>query len=277
MSNQEIIVPVEWSPRSLAALTPTNVLARQTGRGVHIVSIVPRESDTGQRRGNLEKEAERRGIASPRITVLHADLNTVPIGEEDGTLMRVIRDSPDAMVCMATHARNAIGDILLGSVASDILNGSDVPVVLTGPQFSADWQGPLNTILVCLDGSTLSEAIIDQAASLAKATKASLMLVQVQSPEAHQMAATQDAAETGYLQSKAADIHKRHGLDSNWDVLHGKDPAKAIAEYVASYPGAMVAMTTHGHTGMRKLAFGSVARDVVHGINCPVLAFRPKG
>lgn len=277
MSSQELIVPVEWSRRSLAALTPANVLSRQTGRSVHIVSIIPTESASEERRTALQGEAERRGIENPTISVLKADLNTVPIGEEEGTLMRVIQASPDAMVCMATHARTAIGDILLGSVASDILNRSDTPVVLTGPQFSADWQGPLQTLLVCLDGSALSEAIIAPAAALAKTTGASLMLIQVQSPDVHHTALAQDAAESGYLQSKAAEIRRDHGFEVNWDVLHGKDPGKTIAEYVAGYPGAMVAMTTHGHTGIRKLTVGSVARDVVHAINCPVYAFRAKG
>ena len=276
MSTQEIIVPVEWSRRSLAALTPANILSRQTGRSVHIVSILPAEANTEERRGALHEEAERHGMSNPTISVLTADLNTVPVGDSEGPLMQLIRDSADPVVCMATHARSAVGDILLGSVASDILNASDAPVVLTGPQFSADWQGPLKALLVCLDGSALSEAVIEPAAALAKSTGASLMLVQVQSPEVHQTTVAQDASESGYLQSKAAEIRRAHGFEVNWDVLHGKDPGKTIAEYVAGYPGAMVAMTTHGHTGMRKLAVGSVARDVVHAINCPVYAFRPK-
>ncbi|WP_290653522.1 universal stress protein [Aquisalimonas sp.] len=276
MTTPEVIVPVDWTRRSLAAMIPASVLAKQTGRSLHLVSIVPTESEIEARRRGVREEAEQRGIREPQISILKADLNTVPIGEREGTLMRVINQSPDALVCMATHARSAIGDVLLGSVASDILEGSAHPVALIGPRFSADWQGPLRTVIACLDGSELSERILAPAAAMASATGSGLMLVQVQQPEASHQAMIQDAAESGYLQSKAAEVQRDHHLKANWDVLHGRDPGRTIAEYVAGYPGAIVAMTTHGHTGVRKLAFGSVARDVIHSINCPVLALRPR-
>lgn len=276
MNATEILVPVEWTRRSLAALTPARSLAEQTGSSVHLVSVIPKEASEDERRQGLVEEAHRHGLQQPRISVLKADLNTMPVGSEEGGLLQLIAESPEALVCMATHARSAIGDLLMGSVATEILNRVKRPVVLTGPRFSADWRGPVRTLVVCLDGSSLSEAIIDPAADMASTTGADLLLVQVQSPDAPATAMTQDAAESGYLQARAADIRRRYGLQANWDVLHGKDPGRAIADYVAGLPDALVAMTTHGHTGARRLTSGSVARDVVHGVGCPVLVYRPE-
>lgn len=276
MNASEILVPVEWTRRSLAALTPARSLAENTGSPVHLVSVIPKEASDDERRQALVEEARRHGLQQPRISVLKADLNTMPVGSEESGLMRLVDESPEALVCMATHARSAVGDLLLGSVAGAILNRAKRPVMLTGPRFSADWRGPVRMLVVCLDGSPLSEAIIDPAADMASATGVDLLLVQVQSPDAPETALSQDAAESGYLQARAADIRRRHGLQASWDVLHGKDPGRAIADYVAGFPDALVAMTTHGYTGLRRLAFGSVARDVVHGVGCPVLVYRPE-
>ncbi|MFV8836640.1 universal stress protein [Aquisalimonas sp.] len=275
MTAADIIVPVERTPRSLRAIAPARALAAQTGRGVHLLTVIPTESSSEDRRRELAREAQDHGIEPSRISVIKADLNTVPVGAEDSALWGVIAEAPDAMICMATHARSAVGDMLLGSVATEMLNRAERPVVLTGPRLSADWDGPIRTLVVCLDGSPLSEAIIPSAAQLARDTGAELFLVQAQEPEVQASALSADTVESGYVQRIARQIHKEYGLQANWDVLHGTKPARAISEYVAAMPGTMVCMTTHGRTGMGKLAFGSVARDVVHDVHCPVLAFRP--
>ncbi|WP_290649731.1 universal stress protein [Aquisalimonas sp.] len=275
MSTQEIVVPVDWTPKSLAALAPARVLAEQTGRALHMVSVIPREASSAERERALEQAARDYSITKPRITVLKADLSNVAIGEHEGSLRGMLDESPESLVCMSTHARSAVGDMLLGSVANDLLRQLGRPIVLAGPRLSADWQGPLNMVIVCLDGSELSEAIIEPAVDMAKETGAQLFLTQAQEPESTHTALTQDASESGYLQRKATEILKQYGVQANWDVLHGRNPARAITEYVSGFPGAMVAMTTHGRTGLRKLALGSVARDVVHDIHCPVLAYTP--
>jgi len=275
MRSQDIIVPLEWTPRSLRALKAARVLAEQTGRKLHLVSVIPAATSSDERRRAMERAAHDYGLKSPHITILNADLVSFAVGAQEGSLWRLIAESPDAWICMSTHARNAIGDMLLGSVASEILDRAERPVVLTGPRFSADWNGPIKMLLVCLDGSRLSEAIIGPAADLAKSMGADLSLVQVQKPHASRIALSHDPLDPGYVQHKAAGVKKTHGIQPYWDVLHGKDPARALTEYVSGYPSAMIAMTTHGHTGLRKLAFGSVTRDVVHGAYCPVLVLRP--
>ncbi|SEP04038.1 universal stress protein [Aquisalimonas asiatica] len=275
MTAADIIVPVERTPRSLRAIAPARALAEQTGRGIHLLTVIPTESSDEDRRRELGQEARDHGIEPSRISVIKADLNTVPVGAEEGALWGAIAEAPDALICMATHARGAVGDMLLGSVATDVLNRAGRPVILTGPRLNADWAGPIRTLVVCLDGSPLSEAIIPPAAELARDTGAELFLVQAQEPDVHASALSADTTESGYVQRIARQIQKDYGLQANWDVLHGTRPARAISEYVAAMPGAMVCMTTHGRTGLGKLAFGSVARDVIHDVHCPVLAYRP--
>lgn len=271
----EIIVPVERTRRSLDALAVARVVAEPTGRTVHMVSVAPLEASKRERHSSLTGAADAYGFQSPKITILQENLKEKPVNSEASGLIDFIRQKPEALVCMSTHARGVIGDIVLGSVAGNVINNGRRPVVLIGPQFSADWDGPLETLVVCLDGSKLSEAILEPAARLAIDTGAKLLLVQALDPGSLQPGFAGDVNESGYLRSKAIEIDKQYGLQADWDVLHGKQPARAIAEYAAGFPGAMVAMTTHGYTGLNRINLGSVTLDVVHMIHCPVLTYKP--
>jgi nucleotide-binding universal stress UspA family protein len=53
------------------------------------------------------------------------------------------------------------------------------------------------------------------------------------------------------------------------------DPAHAIVAYAAGEGIDLIAMTTHGRTGLPRLIAGSVASYVVQHAQVPVLLFRP--
>ena len=67
---------------------------------------------------------------------------------------------------------------------------------------------------------------------------------------------------------------QNEGFDVTTDVLFGK-PAQAIEEHLAYVPVDMVAITTHGRTGLEKLMAGSVAEHILHHTHIPVLIFHP--
>jgi nucleotide-binding universal stress UspA family protein len=58
-------------------------------------------------------------------------------------------------------------------------------------------------------------------------------------------------------------------------VVEFGDPKEVITEYAGRKDIDLVAMATHGHTGLRALIFGSVAGRVVCSGARPVLLVRP--
>ena len=64
------------------------------------------------------------------------------------------------------------------------------------------------------------------------------------------------------------------GLKVSSEILIGK-PADEIVDYVSENPFNLIAMTTHGHSGLTRWAFGSVADRVLHSTHSPVLIVRP--
>ena len=53
------------------------------------------------------------------------------------------------------------------------------------------------------------------------------------------------------------------------------DPAIEILRYLNEKPIALIAMTTHARSGLRRLFFGSVAKEVLHHVDIPVLMLHP--
>ena len=64
------------------------------------------------------------------------------------------------------------------------------------------------------------------------------------------------------------------GLKVESEILEGK-PADKIVDYVSKNPFNLIAMTTHGRSGLSRWAFGSVADRVLHIASSPLLLVRP--
>lgn len=65
------------------------------------------------------------------------------------------------------------------------------------------------------------------------------------------------------------------GLTVDTRVLEGI-PAAAIVDFAKSSGSDLIAIGTHGRTGLGQLMLGSVANKVVHSAPCPVLLIRPE-
>jgi nucleotide-binding universal stress UspA family protein len=123
---------------------------------------------------------------------------------------------------------------------------------------------------------------------MAKALKAEVVLVQVISaettvqftpmgPDTWAVPANVlqeiDVLASGYLAGVGKEL-EREGVPVRWDVLRGA-AAQRIVEFARETPGSMVAMTTHGRSGLRRWVLGSVADKVVRESGEPVLVIRP--
>ena len=141
-------------------------------------------------------------------------------------------------------------------------------------------------VMVPLDGSRLAEGILPFILQIAGPLDLEVVLVRVVQPIPPQAlegtghvvlddvpARLREARE--YLAPVAADLRGR-GVRLTTDARHG-DP---VAELVAAARDAgadLIAMTTHGRSGVGRLLFGSVAEAVLRQANVPVLMMRLTG
>ncbi len=135
----------------------------------------------------------------------------------------------------------------------------------------------LKTILVPLDGSALAERALPYAVTLARATGAHLFLTRA--ALARTLPGT-DAGEAevevvedaeGYLTQVVAQIPP--GVAAQTGVFYG-DPVTAILEETSLREADLIAMATHGRSGLGRWVYGSVAEGVIQRSPVPVLLVR---
>ena len=135
-------------------------------------------------------------------------------------------------------------------------------------------------ILVPLDGSSLAEEILPQVKELARLTGAKISLLRVAlvhtfpgaDPTNRQVEATQKAQE--YLE-KISDQLIKEGLKVSVHVRYGYDAAEII-DHAQQEDIDLVAMSTHGRTGVGRWALGSVSERVLRHSPKPVLLSRTR-
>ena len=138
----------------------------------------------------------------------------------------------------------------------------------------------LKRILVPLDGSDLAEQAIGMAASIARASKASIDLLMVHEllmgfggddPTWNERAIV---SEQKYLHSIAEELRSGAGVESTQTLVRGA-PAELITARAADCGADLIVMTSHGRTGWSRAWIGSVADAVMRASNVPVMMLRP--
>lgn len=63
------------------------------------------------------------------------------------------------------------------------------------------------------------------------------------------------------------------GLEVEQAVVRHESPAKGVVEYAEEHDVDLIALSSHGRTGFRRFALGSVAETVLRRSPIPVLSF----
>lgn len=197
------------------------------------------------------------------------------------------------LVIAATHGRGAFSRAWLGSVAYDLIRRSDRPVLLIHPDEdqAADAQPaqatPFRKILVPLDGTEFSARVLEDAASLAKAFDAGVILVRVipfpmeiaspYLPTTVQMnrEVVEDAkaAAKSWLADRAKTLSAQ-GIAVEVRTPVASQPAREISEVAAETEADLIVMATHGRSGLGRAVLGSTTDKVVRSTHIPVLTRR---
>jgi nucleotide-binding universal stress UspA family protein len=138
-------------------------------------------------------------------------------------------------------------------------------------------------VLVALDGSTACEAVLRFLLEIAGPLDMTILLLHVLEPMAPQVvegtqhlvvddleARRQEAEE--YLAPISAALRSQ-GVDTAWAIRRGR-PAQEIVAAANESGADLIAMATHGRTGLGRLLFGSVAEAVLRHAPVPVFMIR---
>jgi nucleotide-binding universal stress UspA family protein len=291
----KLLVPLDGSGFGEETLPYAAAIARYADAAVDVVYVCIPESQEpafghdphdfddsalAERRAYLASIAEGFEEASGREA--HPVLLTGIVA--DAIEAHVVGADGPGLIVMSTHGRTGLSRAWLGSVADALIRRSPWPIVLVRPREGREGEPerrlcrPFRKIFVPLDGSPRSERALGPALTLASSMGCSVKLFRVVSslwrgsPGQGGEVETARRAATEYLEGVAEGLPP---VDIEVEVVDDPQPALAILEAVDRGRADLVALTTHGRRGVRRMVLGSVADKVLRGSDVPMLVLGP--
>jgi len=340
---KKILVPLDGSALSNSVLPHVRALAACCGSEVVLLRVIP---EIGMRvvtpaviaqtveqtvaslppvlpddlsmyeasaRGQLEAVVAELAAAGLRAK---ARLGSGPVVE--GILDAAAEEAAD-LIAMSTHGRGGLNRFLLGSIASQVVQHANVPVLLVRAKAEAKMADACayRRILVPLDGSDFSRAVLPYVKALAACNHAEVLLLQavpepeIDPGEAYWTLTFGRAASLGeaprwapdapsserqaWIESMRTELSRRMaeakaaaqdqlssvaeeftaaGVGKCEVLVQFGAPADVILEMAQASQSDLIAMTTHGRSGLQRLLMGSIADKVIRHANVPVLLVR---
>ncbi|MBU0910670.1 MAG: universal stress protein [Proteobacteria bacterium] len=292
---KHILVPLDGSLLAEAALPAARFLADKLRAMVTLLHVIeknppkevhgqPHLSSSGQSKEYLR--GIRRNIFADNDRV-KCHVHETAVNDVAASIVSHHSEFDHDLIVMCSHGRGRALHLILGSIAQKVIALGPIPVLITHPD---EKQNPrpftCDAILVPLDGEKEHEIALPFSAGLTRACGATLHLVHVV-PDFNSLSgpktvtsrflpgtttkileiAAQDGAE--YLREKQDWLNKQ-GITSSVHVLRG-DPADVIAAIPAQSPIDLIALATHGKSGMEAFWAGSVAHKVCSQSKTPLL------
>ena len=290
---QRILVPLDGSQQAEIVLPYVTGLMNRFGPEVHLLHVC----DAGHGaslfmcQSYVERVAElisRRAGAAPGVKT-----NAIT-GDAAGGILDYARETGADLVLIASHG-NSGRQWLLGGVALKVLSASKVPVLLVRKPLPEKPSGPKwpSVIIVPLDGSLTSEYVLPFVDAFARHdSELAIVLLRVCEPpdlltdypeavmphtwDKHVKLSRENAEKTCavYLTGKQESL-KDAGARVKVEVALGDRPTDSIIDRAAKDPLALIAMTTHGASGISRWPYGHVADRILLATENPLLLVRP--
>jgi nucleotide-binding universal stress UspA family protein len=294
---KKILVPLDGSQRSETVLPYARSFAAALKIRVELLHVV--EPDllipsviSHQGRYYDVVTAEKQGSRDylQKIAPSFPDPASVDVNVEIGRPAEIIVDraaqGAGTLTAMTTHGRTGLDRLVLGSVAEKVLRGASNHLLLVrAAEETKKDAAAFERIVVPLDGSKLAEAALPHAAELAGKMALAITLARVftrpipiYTAESYNVNLVelweQIKKETEeYLEEKLREL-KRQGLERVSKIAVEGYAADKILGLAREEPRTLIAMCTHGRSGMGRWVLGSVTERVIRHSDLPVLVIR---
>ena len=292
---KNVLVPIDFSERSLELLEYARALTKQFGADLHLVHVYepdypltsvmgmplalpPVQVAQGVRR-HLKDVAKKFGFE------LRPGNTHAIEGRAFEEICRLSRERKIDLVIVSTRGNTGVKHLLLGSTAERIVRYSPCPVLVVHPRAR---NGKLarpdllfGKILVPIDFSECSLKGLEYAKALAKQFGSKLVLL---NSVAFQYYITSDEYARYDLpllmeqEEKASRRQMRDLIEkTDWEGIEVRPSlqighaGQQICARAAGHHADLIVTSTHGTTGFKHILVGSTAEYVVRHATCPVL------
>ncbi|HEX3526462.1 MAG TPA: universal stress protein [Thermoanaerobaculia bacterium] len=288
-----ILVATDFSDTAAVAVDWAAELARQQEAHielVHAVTMPPTQPGFVPVGPQLSEEVQQAALDRLRQTAatLTGRGIAVEIWLGVGTPAQVILEragkvAPE-IIALGTRGLSGLKHVLLGSTAQRVVQGASCPVLSVHPG-DLGRHRVIRSILVPTDFSDDAERAIHAALRILAPLEeeARLTLIHAFNLPIEYTAYGPIPTSIHFLRDTGLDAERRlqeaveglarEGLTVDWVAREG-DPAAVVAQEAEARGVDLIAMGTHGRSGLAHLFLGSTAERVVQHSPCPVLTVR---
>ena len=302
VAHETILVPLDGSGGSEAALPLAAELARASNATVHLVRVhapVVTSVDIGFSLPEFEGEIRQTELDYLASTARRFVTDSrVPTATQllDGAIGPAIKEYVQrigaTLVVISTHGRTGLSRMWLGSTADWLMRFLPVPVLAVRPHDESWSRAPsLEHVLIALDGSPRAEAVIPAALRVGRPVGARYTLLQVVPTTVGELVSyatrsfppVRDERRTmeimraakRRLDAVAASMRRDPGgRDVTVEVVADDYVAEAILDRAQRHDVGLIALSSRGR-GASRLLVGSVADKVMRGFTGALLVLGP--
>ncbi len=292
---RKIMVPLDGSDEAEAILPYVSRIASGMDLAVALLSVMDRgamemresyysslferaEQEAKGRLHNAAHQLQQDGVRTEELVIS---------GRADAEITEAADRLGCNLIAMSTHGRSLLGRGILGSVADRVVHTARIPVLTVTPGKVRAYHGSdtvVTRLVVPLDGSALAETVLPYVKEMASKLGYTVVLLRVvrplhyfwvgeHPPEINEENALMENEAREYMEATAEGL-SRDGVAVEWRVLVGH-PTTIVLEQIRDIPHSIVAMTTHGRSGLRRWLIGSLAETLVRSGGDPVLIVPP--
>ena len=233
---------------------------------VHVLSVAD-DGDRTRHEGFVEAIAtEATDVGRPVETAVRA-------GRPSREIIAYAEEAGVDLLVLGTHGRTGLEQVLLGSVALEVIRESPLPVLTVGGAVG-DVPRPIDDVLVATDGWSGSDAAVEHALALAEACDARIHVfyavdVHSEAPEVRGSFEEHGTRTTSELVDRA----EQRGLEATRTVVQG-EPHETLLAHAAESAADLIVMGTESKSTLGRLVVGSVSQRAVPNAPVPVVTVR---
>lgn len=279
---QKILVPLDGSRLAARVLGPVRRLLGPGAQLTLLRVVEPQSEAEHDRTPAVEAAIKAQLVQTRELLGDGASIEAQVLrGDPADEIARYARDAGQDLVAMATHGRSGVERWVRGSVAERVLRACEVPLLLCNPfALEPRDRGPFERVLVPLDGSPTSARIVPLVEQVARAHASRVTLLRVEPmiiSEVPSPVVSGSLWDPAPLESSLEP--QRAALAAAGVPVEARAAYGVVAAEVlrAAREADLLAMTTHGRSGVSRWWFGSVAEQVLRHAPCPLLVLRTGG
>ncbi len=270
-----VMAPLDGSPLAEQVLPAVTELARAFGSEVAVVGVCGAEDRDENEACVLyteHKESElREALAGSAATL---KVVVVP-GTAAEQILSYARTQKVDLIIMCSHGRSGMMRWSLGSTVDKVLRKAETALIIVRAMEPPPATHLFSRIVVPLDGSESSVAVLPQVAEVARRLDCEVLLLRVIEPGVRirtiggldyvpfreRDAAAARTEMMQYLEEQAIEL-SRAGARVDCEVRQG-DAAREILALADERGCTLIAMSSHGHSRIRRWSMGSVTSKIV--------------